>query len=63
MTYHEGGKGDRPWPSMRGLNRRNKVQSKAQQRWSFAAHMPWARKAAKSGGNYSRMPDHKRRST
>lgn len=52
---------DRPWPSMRGLNRRNKVQSKAQQRWAFAARMPWAHKAAKSGGNFARMPEHKRR--
>jgi hypothetical protein len=33
--------------------------SKRQQRWSFAAKMPWAHTAARSGAAYDRLPERK----
>jgi len=41
---------------VRGLSKRDKVVSKAQQRWAFAHSMPWASSAAKSGAPYRALP-------
>lgn len=34
--------------------------SKAQQRWSFAAHMPWAEAAARRGPAFTALPERKK---
>jgi hypothetical protein len=39
----------------------HKVVSKAQQRFAFAAKMPWAHEAARHGAAFKRLPDHKRK--